>query len=75
MGSYKIYGKIIKIGCTSCAAKLRIEAWDADCSFDDNLGSTITNSKGEFTIKFDSSKFKDVFTDHSPDYLFQGISW
>jgi hypothetical protein len=50
-------------------ANLQIDAFDADPSFNDLLGSSATDSNGVFAIQFDKSKFNDIWEvlDGTPD--------
>ncbi|MBL1278765.1 MAG: hypothetical protein COA33_000710 [Fluviicola sp.] len=67
---FKISGKVINY-LKMAVTGITIEAWDKDLMFDDYLGSAITNKKGEFTIEFDDSKFKELFLDNCPDVFFK----
>lgn len=40
---------------------VRVRAYDEDFGRDDYLGEATTDSKGDFTIEFDESKFRDIW--------------
>ncbi len=67
---YNIHGLVINQNGHG-VPNLKVEAWDKDLLIDDFLGSAITNNQGEFSITFDSSKFREFFLDKSPDVFFK----
>lgn len=67
---YEIKGKVIDSSTGAGAAGVQIEAWDKDLLFDDLVGKEISDSSGEFRMKFDESYFQELFGDNRPDLYF-----
>lgn len=57
---YKIKGRV-KNEQGNPVSGLFVEAFDSDLTADDYLGSTLTNSEGEFEIEFDDKVFHETF--------------
>ncbi len=68
---YKIQGKVIESKTKKGLYNCQVEAWDKDVKYDDLVGSATTNDKGEFSISFDSSYFRERFPETSLDLFFK----
>ncbi|OLE54053.1 MAG: hypothetical protein AUG51_10120 [Acidobacteria bacterium 13_1_20CM_3_53_8] len=69
--SFRIYGSVIDRKTRRGVAGLRIEAWDKDPIFDDLVGSSMTDARGNFHIEFNEDYFKEFFLDRKPDLFFK----
>jgi plastocyanin len=67
---FEIRGKVIDTTTGHGAQGLTVEAWDKDLLFNDLVGKEVTDSNGEFRMKFDESYFQDIFGDSLPDLFF-----
>ena len=68
---YAFRGSVVDSKDNSPVYLAQVQAWDEDfISKDDHLGSSFTNSNGEFVITFDKSKFGSLFIDRKPDIYF-----
>lgn len=54
---------------------LHVEVYDNDRIKDDFLGIGVTNSKGEFNVNFDSSKFENFFDRQTCTLLSLTMDW
>ena len=63
---YTVSGKVYEKESDRPLAGLRIRAFDKDLLFDDVLGSTITDDKGQFQIEYREEDFRELF-EHKPD--------
>ena len=68
--NYEIKGKVVDSTTGVGVAGLQVEAWDKDLLFDDLVGKEVTDSSGEFSMKFDESYFEELFGDNRPDLYF-----
>ena len=64
---YCVSGKIINEQSKFPIQGLIVEAYDKDLMFDDRLGSSITNEKGDFEIKYNEEDFQEFIFDKKPD--------
>ena len=65
--AFVIYGKITGKESNKNIVGLTVEALDKDLLFDDNLGSAVTDKKGNFEIVYDRDDFQELFFDKKPD--------
>lgn len=64
---FKIHGKVIEKESKQGIPDLTVKAIDKDLFFDDLLGTTTTDEKGNFEIKYDKEDFQELFFDKKPD--------
>lgn len=69
--TYNIYGRITERITGKSIAELKVEAWDKDLFCNDIIGSTQTNEKGYFELKFDETSLRELFLDKKPDLFFR----
>ncbi len=69
--NYEINGQIIGSRNKNGLYNLRVEAWEKDVKYNDLLGNTITNSEGNFNIRFDSTYFREYSPESEPDIFFK----
>jgi len=67
--NYRIRGTVVSERDGQGVAYLEVEAWDKDMLIDNFVGSAKTSKTGRFTIKFDSSYYKELCFDRKP-YIF-----
>lgn len=68
---FSIIGKVLDRKTRRGAAGLRVEAWDKDRLYDDQVGSAVTDPQGVFRITFSESSFREFFGDRRPDLYFK----
>ena len=62
----RVYGTVVEEESGKPVAGVRVRAYDKDLIFDDKLGDTLTNAKGEFDISYSEVHFRD-FNETAPD--------
>lgn len=68
---FHIIGKVLDRKTRRGFSGLRIEAWDKDCVYDDQIGSAVTDTRGAFSITFSEASFRVCFGDRRPDLYFK----
>lgn len=68
---YTLSGQVVNTIDKRGIAGLVVEGWDNDKRYDDLVGSAVTDKDGRFAMHFDSSFFKDYYTDKDPDIYFR----
>src|SRR4051794_23561868 len=68
---YLIVGRVISRTSQQGVPNLRVEAWDKDLIVDDLVGSAVTDDEGAFRMEFESSYFRELFSDRQPDLFFK----
>src|SRR5690349_11785165 len=68
---YLILGRVISRTSQQGVPNLRVEAWDKDQIVNDLVGNAVTDADGAFRIEFDSSYFRELFSDREPDLFFK----
>ena len=66
-----ITGKVISQQSQDPIADLRVEAWDNDVQFNDFVGASDTNEKGEFAITLASPFYQEWAESQNPDFYFK----
>ena len=68
---FTINGRLISSKDKTPIGGLKVEAWDKDLLIDDLLGSSVTDSNGNFTITFRKKYYKEIILDRKPDIYFR----
>jgi len=74
MSNYIVTGRVVERITRRGLAGLRVEAWDKDLLLDDLLDVGVTGSSGSFLLRFDESRFRELFLDRRPDLFFKVFS-
>lgn len=69
--NYEINGRVVGSRNKNGLYNLRIEAWEKDVKYNDLLGNAVSNSEGNFNIRFDSNYFRENFPEAEPDIFFK----
>lgn len=64
---FKIVGTVVEKESGRRLPNLMVKAIDKDLIFDDLLGTVITDSAGQFEIRYDKEDFQELFFDQKPD--------
>ena len=64
--NYEITGRILEAETKQGVPGLIVSAFDKDMVYDDLLGDTMSDAKGEFSIKYDQGKLSALF-EQAPD--------
>ncbi len=67
-GEWLVWGKVSGTDGVGIP-NLRVNVYDKDLLFDDKLGETITDSDGEFYVRYHESNFKDLFESQPDIYV------
>jgi hypothetical protein len=62
----RVYGTVVEEESGTPVIGVRVRAYDKDLIFDDKLGDTLTNAKGEFDISYSEVHFRDL-NETAPD--------
>ncbi len=67
---YRVFGKITnKKG--KVPSNIMVEAYDKDLLFDDKLGTSVPDEKGDFMFIYEDSDFQELILDKKPDIYFK----
>lgn len=68
---YKIKGVVVDTRNGQGIPGLRIEAWDKDQTYDDLVASASSDERGNFSMTFDESRFRELYPEQEPDLYFK----
>ncbi|MDH3685074.1 MAG: transthyretin-like family protein [Myxococcales bacterium] len=63
---FRVLGRVRGARTRAPKPGLHVKAFDRDLVFDDDLGDTVTNERGEFFLEFTEKAFREVF-ERRPD--------
>lgn len=66
---FRIFGLVTESETARPLPNLVVRAFDRDLIFDDKIGYTNTNDDGQFEIRFERKRFRDLFESRPDLYL------
>jgi hypothetical protein len=69
--AFLIKGKVVQRQTQRTIPGLKVEAWDRDREISDQLGTSVSDHTGTFSISYDEALFKDAESDDLPDVFFR----